>query len=358
MAKRRRLEPITLGEVSLPPDVERKAALPPLAPPIAQVAQDAAREAAFAEVSSAWAAARAEGRLVQKLPLDSVVLDHLLRDRAVIDAEGMETLVASLRVRGQQTPIEVVALADGRFGLISGWRRMLALRRLYRETGEERFASVLALLRQPRDAAEAYVAMVEENEIRLGLSHYERARIVARSVAAGVFPDRQAALRGLFGAGSRARRSKIGAFLTLVDALDGHLRFPAQIGERLGLALARQLEADPAFGPALAARLDRSALPTPEAERRILEAALRPAPAGAPDEAPAPETGPQTASETVLVAAPDPGADPAAVLTFEPAPGIRLEVRGGLLHPVLTLSGPRVDQPFRDRLLAWLRAQS
>jgi hypothetical protein len=34
---------------------------------------------------------------------------------------------------------------------------------------------------------EAYLAMVEENEIRVGLSFYERARIVARAAEAGVF---------------------------------------------------------------------------------------------------------------------------------------------------------------------------
>ena len=45
---------------------------------------------------------------------------------------------------------------------------------------------------------DAYVAMVEENEIRVGLSFYERARIAAKSVEAGVYPDDRAALRALF----------------------------------------------------------------------------------------------------------------------------------------------------------------
>lgn len=86
-----------------------------------------------------------------------------MRDRIGLDAAEMAPLVESLRTRGQQTPVEVVALEGGRYGLISGWRRVQALRRLCAETGDAaRFGTVLALLRQPRDAAEAYVAMVEE----------------------------------------------------------------------------------------------------------------------------------------------------------------------------------------------------
>ena len=131
----------------------------------------------------------------------------------------------------------------------------MALKALFAETGEARFATVQALVRRPETAADAYVAMVEENEIRLGLSQYERARVAARAVARGVFPDEEAALRALFASASRPKRSRIRAFLALYHGLDDALRFPAAIPERLGLALVERLREGrgPAIAEALAA---------------------------------------------------------------------------------------------------------
>lgn len=42
-------------------------------------------------------------------------------------------------------------------------------------------------------------------------------------------------------------------------------------------------------------------------------------------------------------------------LLEQPRPGVQLETGGGWLHPVLTLSGPGVDQSFKERLIAWLQ---
>ena len=271
MAKRRRLDPIPQADL---PASEQKSALPPLGAPIARVAQETAREAAFEELRSALTEARAEGRLIQKLPLDAVQLDHLLRDRIALDEEALVPLMESLRARGQQVPIEVTALGGGRFGLISGWRRLLALQALHAETGEDRFARVLALVRRPEGGAEAYVAMVEENEIRAGLSFYERARIVMRAVEAGVYPTEKAALQGLFATASFAKRSKVKSFIGVVEALDGALAFPARIPERTGLALAKALSTDPGFAARARAALTPPA-PTPEAEAAVLAGLLR-----------------------------------------------------------------------------------
>lgn len=362
MAKRRRLDPIPQADLPAP---EQKSALPPIGAPIARVAQDTAREAAFEELRTALTEARAEGRLIQKLPLDAVQLDHLLRDRIALDEEALVPLMESLRARGQQVPIEVTALGGGRFGLISGWRRMAALRRLAAETGEARFGTVLAILRRPETAGDAYLAMVEENEIRLGLSHYERARIVLCAVEAGVFPTTKTALQKLFAHGSRARRSKIGSFLGVVEALDGVLRFPTDLGERLGLALAAQIESDPGFADCLRRDLAAAAPESAEAERLVLEAALRPAPgppegAGDPMPAPpAPSGGPSDPSAKAPVAsvAPQEPVRGAARARLDPAPGVILEISGGYLKPVLILSGPKVDQAFKDSLINWLQTQ-
>ena len=245
--------------------------------PIAQIAGGLASEAALEEMGAALASARREGRLIQALPLAAVEAGHILRDRleSAATGEDMEALVASLRASGQRTPIEVEDLGGGRFGLISGWRRLTALRRLASEDGPgARPATVLAVVRAPAEAADAYLAMVEENEIRAGLSFWERARIVRRAAEAGVFADEGAALRGLFGAASKSRRSKIGAFVPVVAALDGALPFPEAVSERLGLALAAALKEDAGFGAALAAALGRERPASPEEQAACLSAAL------------------------------------------------------------------------------------
>ena len=269
MAKRKRLDPTPLppsapgpGPGSGPdasaaaPEVKSlggRDAFTPGAPlpgrmaPIASVAADGAARAALAEVSAELARARAEGRMVLSLPLDAVDDSYLVRDRMAPAADEMEALTASLRARGQQAPIEVADLGDGRYGLISGWRRLMALRALARDEGHA--PQVLALLRVPEAAAGAYLAMVEENEIRAALSFYERARIVVRAADAGVFESDRAALSHLFSAVPRARRSKIGSFVRLVRALepDGGpiLRYPSALSEKLGLALVAALSEDP-----------------------------------------------------------------------------------------------------------------
>ena len=216
----------------------------PIAAPIA-VAAEAAGSAALQELADTLKRARETGRLVLDLPLDAIAPDHLGRDRIdrlPADDADMASLRESLRAHGQRTPIEVVPLT-GRlpYGLLSGWRRLIALKALHAETGDARFATVQALVRRPETAAAAYVAMVEENEIRLGLSQYERARVAARAAARGVFADEEAALRALFATASRPKRSRIRAFVALYHGLDAALRFPAAIPERLGLALVERL---------------------------------------------------------------------------------------------------------------------
>ncbi|WP_166418801.1 ParB/RepB/Spo0J family partition protein [Cochlodiniinecator piscidefendens] len=224
-------------------------------PPISEVAGMASATAALEEVTETLRVARETGRLIEPLSLDVVDDGYLVRDRIITDEDDMAALVESIRSRGQQTPIEVERLDNGRYGLISGWRRLTALRNLFAETGDERFAQVLAVLRQPDGAADAYLAMVEENEIRVGLSFYERARIAAKSVEQGVYPTEKAALLDLFRAASRAKRSKIRSFLPIVAQLDQHLQFPAALGERLGLLLSKTLQEYPESLNLIAERL-------------------------------------------------------------------------------------------------------
>jgi ParB-like chromosome segregation protein Spo0J len=289
MAKRKRLTPPNPDY--MPGGAPETKALFPLGVavhrspvPVAEVARDSAAAAALEEMTRSWEAARTGGRLVVALRHDEIRLDHLQRDRVALDPEEMAALGRSLAAHGQQTPIEVVALPDGGYGLLSGWRRCQALRGLHAETGEDRFATVQALLRRPEDAGAAYRTMVEENEIRASLSHYERARIVVKSVEAGVFADAEVALKALFGSVPRARRSKIRTFLGVVAALEGAVRFPEAISERAGLDLAARLRHEPALAARLRTALMRDMPEDAAAEQaviaRVLSAARQEVPVG------------------------------------------------------------------------------
>ncbi len=348
MAKRKRLSlPGELDEAGLPPDPyaagpltrapETKAMYPfGVAPaPISREAADAAAMAALRELAEEVSNARAEGRFVQALPLDQVDEGWLVRDRVTVDAEALSSLTESLRAHGQRMAIEVVdhgttAGAGRRYGLISGWRRLSALRALHAETGDARFATVLAVLRRPETAGDAYVAMVEENEIRAGLSYYERARIAAKAVEAGVFPSPKLALQRLYANASRARRSKIGSFLSLYSALGDALRFPEAIPERLGLALAMRLDAEPGFAASITQGLARVDPADAAAEMEALNQALKPAPKGQ-------------------------GASPASAQEngHKTPDSVTFSFRKGEIR----LSGPGVDAGLKDRLQAWLAGQ-
>lgn len=277
---RRRLSPSVMSA-----DVPRaehpdplRAAPPALSTaPIARIAGDAAGNAALAEVSRELADARESGRLVLELPLDDIAPDHLTRDRIPAEDEEMASLRASIRAHGQRTPIEVTPLGKGDgaalpYGLISGWRRLAALKALFAETGEARFATIRALVRRPESTRAAYVAMVEENEIRVGLSQYERARVAALSVKRGIFETEKEALLTLFANASRPKRSRIRAFVEIYHALDGYLRFPAHLPERLGLKLVARMREGGA--EEIARALRRCDPQTPEAELACLEKLL------------------------------------------------------------------------------------
>jgi hypothetical protein len=341
MAKRKRLSPagpLDSDHVGRAP--ETKSTFPPGLggrPPIAQVAGEAASLAALEELSGEMARARAEGRIIQALPLASVDETYLVRDRMLADEEELAVLMESLKARGQQSPIEVVELGQGRYGLISGWRRLTALRRLAGaegQGGEPR--TVLAVLRRPETASDAYLSMVEENEIRVGLSFYERARIVARAAEEKVYPDARAALSGLFASASRSKRSKIGSFLRLYEALDDRLSFASAIPERLGLALVKALEDDSGFRDRLRDRLRKTPAGTPSEEIAALERAVK-------------GQGEKPTLKASLDTKLTP--EPTAYRSQEVAPGITLQPRGD----TLVLSGAGVTDGFRAELEAWLR---
>lgn len=284
MAKRKRLTvPDPRIEPGIEPAPEVKSAGPlsgapiGIAPvgrraPIADVAGEAATRQALTEVAEELTAARKDGRLVMRIPLSQVSATHMARDRVILDEGEMETLKASLRARGQQTPIEVVERGYRNYGLISGLRRLTALRDLETERGEP--GDVLAFVRTPETAADAYTAMVEENEIRVGLSYFERANVIVRSVSEKVFRTEKEALSTLFASASASKRSKIKSFIPVVTEIGGFLHFPNAVGERQGLALAARIAAEPEFARRLRDRLRKRTPESAEEEQATLTRAL------------------------------------------------------------------------------------
>jgi ParB family chromosome partitioning protein len=254
-------------------------------PPIAQVAAEAAAltPTASAEMRAEAArdkrdaerlrAAEAEGLILLDVPTAEIVADELTRDRMVMDPEAMEELKHSIAVSGLRLPVEIFEIADPgdgpKFGLLSGFRRLAALRALEAETGQREFRTIRAILRHPGSVAGAYLSMVEENEIRASLTPYERGRVAVLAVQQGAYDAVEQAVNGLFHAASKGKRSKIRSFALVHEELGDMLAFPEHLSERAGLRLAAALRAG------LAGRL-REALATghgtdADAEWEIME---------------------------------------------------------------------------------------
>jgi ParB family chromosome partitioning protein len=317
------------------------------APPVAQVAGETAdaHGRAFGDAlakASAYSRADAEGRLLRDLALDSIDTTHLIRDRVASDPETMAELKRSIREHGLRTAIEVTLLAEDpeRYGLISGWRRLVALRELRDETGDGAFDRVKAVVVTPASREAAYVAMVEENEVRADLSLYERGRIAVVTAAQGLFADAGAAVDTLFASASPAKRSKIRSFAAIHAELDAVLAFPTALGERLGLRLADAVK---------------------RGEGTRVRAALEDAP-------PAPDAAAEQAALTTLLerlerdarAATQPRRGRpkrrAAATVVELRPGVQLERRVHRDGIELRLTGPDLTEARADALVARLRA--
>lgn len=256
MAKRRRLAvPNTAELEELEVGFAAKPSLNPFegsssTPPIAQVAAEAASLSGMTTVTdrvelakdqsdaARWRDAQDAGLVAEILPLELIDAEYIRRDRMVEDEEAMAELLESLRSNGLRTPIEVTRVGDG-FGLISGFRRLDAFRRLSKT--DDRFATIPAFVRDAGSGQGAYVSMVEENELRLNLSPYERGRIAVLAVGQGIFESTEAAVDVLFATASKAKRSKVRSFAMIHEALGDLLQHPVAISEKAGLKLASAL---------------------------------------------------------------------------------------------------------------------
>lgn len=260
MAKRRKLEAPSAEDLNRIEDEFRRETSPRKGAPIAQVAGEAAgayepgnpeeraNRARDAEDAEHYRAASDKGLITLQVPVEQIDRESMPRDRTVMTSAGLEELEKSITLHGLRLPIEIYRLPEPRdgyiYGLLSGFRRHMAMERLhnaYRNAPE--FATINAILRDPAKLGGAFRAMVEENEVRENLSHYERGRIAVIAAQEGAYHNTEEAVNELFAVASRAKRSKIRTFAMIHEELGDLLQFPEEIREKDGLRLAAGLRA-------------------------------------------------------------------------------------------------------------------
>ncbi|MBK0328968.1 ParB N-terminal domain-containing protein [Rhodobacteraceae bacterium F11138] len=307
MAKRRKLQAPSSDDLSRIEDEFRRetsegggsAAASAAGRAVAPIAQIAAETAAHVETGDpAYRAeqarnaadaqrlrqAREQGLLIVELPLEEIDGDAMIRDRTVLDEEQMIELRQSIAASGLRLPVEVIELEtprdDGvRYALVSGYRRLMAVRGLYELTENPRYQAIRAVIRPAKGADAAFVSMVEENEVRSELSQFERGRIAVISAQQGAFVNVEDAVNRLFATASKAKRSKVRSFALIFEELGDMLIFPEALSEKRGLQLAQALRggAETALRDALASADTQ----TPEDEWAAIEhviASSEPAP--------------------------------------------------------------------------------
>lgn len=167
------------------------------------------------------------------LPTAEIQADALLRDRITLDDAALEDLANSIVTDGLRQPIEVWALhaptETHRYGLISGLRRLTAMRLLATRRGNGDFTTIPAFLRTPADLPDAMAQMIAENEIRENLSPWERGATIAAAVDAGLFDTMDQAVAALHPTATRQKRSRLRTLAMVVEATDGLFTTPEQL---------------------------------------------------------------------------------------------------------------------------------
>lgn len=294
MVKRRRLSAPSTADLDRLEQEFRGETSPKPAParglaPIAQVAAETAAEVQAASPDTRAARAKTEadaarlktaqeqGLLMVELPVEAIDEGALVRDRMALSEEEQTELRMSIATNGLRLPIEVFELENQvqggkRYGLLSGYRRLLAVRGLLELTEASKYTRIRAIIRERSEADAAFVSMVEENEVRQELSHFERGRIAVIAANQGAFANTEEAVNKLFATGSKAKRSKVRSFALVFEELGDMLVFPEALTEKRGLRLASALRfgAESRLREALAERAPEDA----EEEWALIEPVL------------------------------------------------------------------------------------
>jgi ParB family chromosome partitioning protein len=211
--------------------------------------------------------------MIHLIPIAEIDEAALARDRTALDGDALEELRGSIAVSGLRMPIEVFELAEPRgahrYGLISGFRRLAAVRALAETFHDKtRFAAIPAFVRQPKSAEDVYIQMVEENAIRAEVSPWEQAMVAVKAARAEVYAGVDAAIEALYSNLSRQKRARLRAIAHLAADLDGYFTAPETLSERQLLRLAPLIPLG--YGDLLRATLAESRATDPEAEWHAL----------------------------------------------------------------------------------------
>jgi ParB family chromosome partitioning protein len=218
--------------------------------------------------------------------IDAIDAEALPRDRTSLCPEALAELRASILASGLRQPVEVFALAEPegslRYGLISGYRRLLAFRALVADGLP--FAEIPAFLRAPGTLEAALAAMVEENEVRAETSPWEKGMIAVTATRANLFPTLDAAIDALFSSADRMKRSRLRALAMVAEALDDLLVAPETLSQRQLLRLAAALRAG--FSELLRTALEESRAADTAAQWTLLQPVLHEAEQSLKDDTP------------------------------------------------------------------------
>ncbi|WP_322895541.1 MULTISPECIES: ParB/RepB/Spo0J family partition protein [unclassified Yoonia] len=186
------------------------------------------------------------GLTIHMIPLDSITMQALIRDRNTGPDYELSELVTSIKEVGLSNPIQVVERSDGRYDLVQGYRRLSAYRTLLAEEGEAWATIPAGFLPRGEGRAKIYRRMVDENIIRKDLSFAEMAK-TAQIYAADPTTsttDVDSAVAVLFQSGGYQRRSYIRKFARLMTLIGPILSFPHEVPRSLGLALYKEIKKD------------------------------------------------------------------------------------------------------------------
>jgi ParB family transcriptional regulator, chromosome partitioning protein len=205
---------------------------------------------------------------VHLIPTTEIDELALARDRTVIDPDALLELRVSIAASGLRSPIEVFELPAQhtacRYGLISGFRRLAAVRALHGLTGFQDYFTIPAFIRTPSGAAAAFAAMIEENEVRQDLSPWERGRAAVTARDLGLFGTIEEAVDRLHPGASAAKRSRLRTLARVAAQLDGELADPETLSQKQVLRLATALREG--FGAEIRAALDAELLSDPDSQ--------------------------------------------------------------------------------------------
>jgi ParB family chromosome partitioning protein len=225
---------------------------------------------------------------IQNIPLAEIDQGALTRDRTALDPEPQSELEQSIAVSGLRQPIEVFPLAEPRgeqrYGLLSGFRRLLAFRTQLENTGQDRYTTIPAFVRVRRDLAASLAAMVEENEIRAGISPFERGLIAVTARNMGAFASIEEAVDGLYPNANRFKRKRLRAMAFFAEEMDGQFTAPERFSERQAERISRAINAG--FGDVIRTALEESSVKDPDHQWDLIQSIL----AEADDHVKKPET--------------------------------------------------------------------